>query len=76
MSGVRKLVGLLARGDSVQGKVVSASETTLSVATRSGVVTVPRSTVTPYAVGDEVTVRGGAITGRKKDTSLLPRYYV
>lgn len=76
MSGVKRLVSLLSRGDSVQGRVVSATETTLSVATRSGVVTVPRNSLTPYAVGDEVTVKGGAISGRKKDTSLLPRYYV
>lgn len=58
------------------GKVVASTEVSLSVATRSGVIVVPRERTSLYAVGDEVRVANGVISGKVRSTSSLPVYEV
>ncbi len=76
MTTVRKLIAAISEPRASAGKVVAATETTLSVATRAGVVVVPRERVSLYSVGDEVRVANGMISGKVKDTASLPVHYV
>lgn len=76
MTTVKKLISALSTPRTSSGKVVASTETTLSVATRAGVVVVPRERVSLYAVGDEVRVANGMIAGKVKDTASLPVYHV
>lgn len=76
MTTVKKLLEAVSAPRASSGKVVASTETTLSVATRAGVIVVPRERTTLYTVGDEVRVANGMISGKVKDTASLPVYYV
>lgn len=76
MTTLKKFVSAVSATLSTTGRVVAATETTLSVATRTGVVLVPKNRNDLYSVGDEVKVSNGAIAGKIKDTSSLPIYHV
>ncbi len=76
MSKVKSLIDALTVGASSSGRVVGATETTISVATRTGVVVVPKDSMNLYAVGDEVKVANGTVVGKVRGTDSLPVYYV
>lgn len=77
MSNIKKLVNLFGVAQSRGGRIIAATETTYSVATRSGVVVAPRTQGATYSVGDNVKVtQDGVILGKVRSTSSLPVYYV
>lgn len=76
MSGIRSLLNVISGKKIDSGRIVASTETTLSVATRAGVMVVPREALSPYSIGDEVKVANGAISGKLRSTDTLPVYYV
>lgn len=76
MSSLKKFISAVTANAVISGKVVASAGTTMSVATRSGVVVVPRGGASLYAVGDEVKVANGTIVGKVRDISSLPVYEV
>ena len=76
MSSLKKFISAVTSSAVISGKVVASAGTTLSVATRSGVVVVPRGEASLYAIGDEVKVANGTIVGKVRDISSLPVYEV
>lgn len=76
MASIKNIVRAMATPPMNTGRVIASSETELSVATAFGVMVVPKDKMSLYAVGDEVKIANGAITGKIRDTSSLPVYEV
>lgn len=77
MSNIQTLVNALSVAQSRGGKIVASTDTTYSIATKSGIVVAPRSAGDTYAVGDSIKVTpDGVILGKVRSISSLPVYYV
>lgn len=76
MSTIRLFLDAALSSSVKQGRIIGSTETSFSVATRDGVKVVPRDTITPYAVNDEVRLVNGQLSGKLRSAASLPIYYV
>jgi hypothetical protein len=76
MSHIKQFLSAVGQAAPRNGKVVAVSNTTMSLATKLGVLVVPRDQISAYNVGDTVKVVNGVVVGKVRDVSSLPVYEV
>jgi hypothetical protein len=76
VSHIKQFLAAVGNAAPRNGKVVAVSDTTMSLATKSGVLVVPRDQISAYNIGDTVRVVNGMVVGKVRDVSSLPVYEV
>lgn len=76
MNPLKRLIEEVVRPQTTRGRVVRVSEGKLVIKSASGAILATSDPLQHYVVGDSVVVANGAVVGKDRDLSSLPKFYV